>query len=96
MGCGQPSTVAHILSRREYLGCTINFKTYRKSYKCKKQLKNDPSVSTEMQMRFWIGCYDRPRPIVGLSPMIGRGIYVQPGFQSFPLILLSKSTLWNR
>lgn len=39
----QPSTVTHILERREYLGCTVNFKTYRKSYKCKKQLKNDPS-----------------------------------------------------
>ncbi|MBR3563362.1 MAG: recombinase zinc beta ribbon domain-containing protein [Clostridia bacterium] len=39
----QPSTVTHILERREYLGCTVNFKTHRKSYKCKKQLKNDPS-----------------------------------------------------
>ena len=27
----------------EYLGHTVNFKTYRKSYKNKKQLKNDPS-----------------------------------------------------
>ncbi len=39
----QPSTVSHILSRKEYLGCTVNFKTYRKSYKIKKQLKRDPS-----------------------------------------------------
>ena len=39
----QPSTVTHILERREYLGCTVNFKTHSKSYKCKKQLKNDPS-----------------------------------------------------
>ena len=39
----QPSTVTHILERWEYLGYTVNFKTYRKSYKCKKQLKNDPS-----------------------------------------------------
>lgn len=39
----QPSTVTHILERREYLGCTVNFKTHRKSYKCKKQLRNDPS-----------------------------------------------------
>ncbi len=39
----QPSTVAHILERREYLGCTANFKTHRKSYKCKKLLMNDPS-----------------------------------------------------
>ena len=39
----QPSTVAHMLARQEYLGCTVNFKTHRKSYKCKKQLKNDPS-----------------------------------------------------
>lgn len=39
----QPSTIAHMLARQEYLGCTVNFKTHRKSYKCKKQLKNDPS-----------------------------------------------------
>lgn len=32
-----------MLSRPEYLGHTVNFKTYRKSYKQKKKLKNDPS-----------------------------------------------------
>ena len=37
------STVARMLSRQEYLGHTVNFKTKRKSYKQKKQLKNDPS-----------------------------------------------------
>lgn len=37
------STVSYMLSRPEYLGHTVNFKTYRKSYKQKKQLKNDPS-----------------------------------------------------
>lgn len=35
--------MAHILERQEYLGRTVNFKTYRKSYKLKKQMKNDPS-----------------------------------------------------
>lgn len=30
-------------TRRTYLGHTVNFKTYRKSYKQKKQLKRDPS-----------------------------------------------------
>lgn len=37
------STIAHMLSRQEYLGHTVNFKTHRKSYKNKKQVKNDPS-----------------------------------------------------
>jgi len=37
------STISHMLSRPEYLGHTVNFKTYRKSYKQKKQLKHDPS-----------------------------------------------------
>lgn len=37
------STVVHILERREYTGRTVNFKTYKKSYKSKKQVKNDPS-----------------------------------------------------
>ena len=39
----QNSTISHILTRMEYLGHTVNFKTYRKSYQNKKQLKNDPS-----------------------------------------------------
>lgn len=39
----QDSTIVHMLSRMEYLGHTVNFKTYRKSYKNKKQMKNDPS-----------------------------------------------------
>ena len=37
------TTVTHILSRMEYIGHTVNFKTYRKSYKHKKQMHNDPS-----------------------------------------------------
>ena len=39
----QASTISLILSRQEYLGHTVNFKTYRKSYKQKKQLHHDPS-----------------------------------------------------
>ena len=37
------STISHMLTRPEYLGHTVNFKTYRKSYKQKKQLHHDPS-----------------------------------------------------
>ena len=37
------TTITHILSRMEYIGHTVNFKTYRKSYKNKKQMHNDPS-----------------------------------------------------
>ena len=37
------STISHMLTRIEYLGHTANFKTYRKSYKNKKQLDHDPS-----------------------------------------------------
>lgn len=37
------STIARMLSRQEYLGHTVNFKTRRKSYKQKKKIKNDPS-----------------------------------------------------
>ena len=37
------NSVVRILDRPEYLGNTVNFKTYRKSYKNKKQMKNDPS-----------------------------------------------------
>ncbi len=38
-----PETVSKILSRMEYLGCTVNFKTCRKSYKDKRKLARDPS-----------------------------------------------------
>lgn len=37
------STVSRMLTRQEYIGHTVNFKTYRKSYKQKKQMINDPS-----------------------------------------------------
>ena len=37
------STVARLLTRVEYLGHTANFKTYRKSYKNKKQMHNERS-----------------------------------------------------
>ncbi len=39
--CGWTSaTVAGILSKKEYLGHTVNFKTTRKSFKCKKVIHN--------------------------------------------------------
>ncbi|MDR1003069.1 MAG: DUF4368 domain-containing protein [Oscillospiraceae bacterium] len=39
----EPSTVAAMLERQEYLGCVVNFRTRRKSFKIKKQLRLDPS-----------------------------------------------------
>lgn len=36
-------TVSDILSRKEYLGHTVNFKTRKKSFKSKKMIKNNPS-----------------------------------------------------
>lgn len=36
-------TVADVLKKQEYLGHTVNFKTYRKNYKNKKMMKTDPS-----------------------------------------------------
>ena len=37
-----PKSVAGILERQEYTGCTVNFKTYSKSNKLKKRLHNAP------------------------------------------------------
>ncbi|MGN8695557.1 recombinase family protein [Bacillota bacterium HCP3S3_F1_1] len=37
------TTVSHMLSRPEYLGHTVNFKTYHKSFKNKKTYRRDPS-----------------------------------------------------
>ena len=34
------TTVGKILERKEYIGCVVNFKTYRKSYKDKKRYEN--------------------------------------------------------
>ena len=36
------NTIVHILERKEYLGHTVNFKTYKQSYKSKKKIWNDP------------------------------------------------------
>lgn len=38
----QSRTVADILAKMEYLGHTVNFKTYKKSYKSKAKVWNDP------------------------------------------------------
>ena len=42
-GFWQQRTIADILMKPEYLGHTVNFRTYRKSFKCKKTMWNDPS-----------------------------------------------------
>ena len=36
-------TIKRILSNPHYTGCTVNFRTTKKSYKCKKKVWNDPS-----------------------------------------------------
>ena len=36
------STITSILTKREYCGDLVNFKTYSKSYKLKKRIENDP------------------------------------------------------
>lgn len=47
------STISHMLSRPEYLGHTVNFKTYRKSYKqkssCTSALPNGRFLRTRMK-----------------------------------------------
>jgi len=42
-GFWQQRTISDILTKQEYLGHTVNFKTYKKSFKCKKKVWNDPS-----------------------------------------------------
>ncbi len=37
-----PKSIAGILERPEYTGCTVNFKTYSKSHKLKKRISNNP------------------------------------------------------
>jgi len=41
-----PKSIAGILERPEYTGCTVNFKTYSKSHKLKKRLNNAPDKSS--------------------------------------------------
>ena len=50
------NSVIHILERMEYIGCTVNFKTYTKSYKLKKKLEN-PKEN-------WVIFYDTQEPII--------------------------------
>ena len=42
-GFWQQRTIADILLKPEYLGHTVNFRTRKKSFKCKKTVWNDPS-----------------------------------------------------
>lgn len=42
-GHWQQRTIVDILKKMEYLGHTVNFKTYKKSFKSKKTIDNDPS-----------------------------------------------------
>lgn len=42
-GFWQQRTVSDILTKQEYLGHTVNFRTHQKSFKCKKTVWNDPS-----------------------------------------------------
>ncbi len=37
------SSIARILSKEEYIGKTVNFRTHKKSYKCNKRIENNPS-----------------------------------------------------
>ena len=42
-GIWSPDAISKLLARQEYLGHTVNFRTYRKSYKQKKRCDRDPS-----------------------------------------------------
>ena len=42
-GFWQQRTIADMLMKPEYIGHTVNFRTYKKSFKCKKTMWNDPS-----------------------------------------------------
>ena len=53
------STVAKILSKQEYCGDIVNFRTYSKSYKLKKRLDNDPEN--------WVIFKDVHTPIIDRS-----------------------------
>ena len=52
-------TVSDILGRMEYIGHTVNFRTYSKSFKKKKRLKNDPSQ--------WKIFEDTHQPIISIA-----------------------------
>lgn len=50
------TSVIQILSHPEYMGCTVNFRTTKVSYKTKEQIRNDPSE--------WVIFEDTQEPIV--------------------------------
>lgn len=50
------TSVVGILERMDYIGCTVNFKTYTKSYKLKKRLENSKEN--------WAIFYDTQEPII--------------------------------
>ena len=42
-GFWQQRTIVDLLEKPEYLGHTVNFRSHKKSFKCKKKVMNDPS-----------------------------------------------------
>lgn len=58
----QPRTISDILTKREYLGHTVNFKTRKKSYKSKQKIKNEPSE--------WVILRIPTKPLLTRKPLI--------------------------
>ena len=64
------STVSHMLSRPEYLGHTVNFKTSRKSYKQKKKLKMPHPNGRFSRILMKLSSIRKPTTLCSVSGMV--------------------------
>ncbi len=70
------STISHMLTRQEYIGNTVNFKTYRKSYKQKKQLKHSSGSLADFRVHFYETIITRETfDIVQMAPGMPQACY---------------------
>ena len=85
-------SVAGILERMEYTGCTCNFKTYSKSYKLKKRIPNAIEDRKQSFLRLsGTGC--RSCEKTNAVPQRRNGRDYSPGFCSVPIVGISCTLL---
>ena len=71
-------SVAGILERMEYTGCTCNFKTYSKSYKLKKRIPNAVNGQVKDALDYWGGILvNDPMVFIGGISAIAIGRFSQ-------------------
>lgn len=66
-GFWQQRTIVDLLEKPEYLGHTVNFRSHKKSFKCKKKVMNDPSEWAVLRTLTKLSLIRRPLTLCSVS-----------------------------